>query len=76
MYEIYKDEKRKAYAVFEDLSLTKEDMILEANRNHFKGKISDLVCESGYITKDDELFLTSSFSKTKGSKVVWAVYKK
>lgn len=72
-YEIYTGDKRKAFVVFKNLKLTKEQMISAAN-HYFKKKASDLVCKPGYITKDDELFIDSQYKK--GTTVVWVVFKK
>ena len=72
-YEIYKGEKNKSFIVFTNLKLTKEQMVYEANK-HFHYKSSDLTCEPGYITKDDELFLSNTYKK--GTTTVWVVHRK
>ena len=72
-FEIYKGENRSAFAVFKDLSIPKKDMIKIANK-HFKIKLEDLKCISGYIDKNDDLFLSSRY--VEGSQVVWVVCKK
>lgn len=73
-FEIYKGFNRKAYAIFKDLSIPKKEMIKIANRNHFHGLLEDLECVSGYITKNEELFLSSRF--VPNTQTVWVVLKK
>lgn len=73
-FDVYKGAHGKAYAVFTDLSLPKTDMIHQANRQHFRGKLESLKCSSGYITKDGELFLSSRY--VEDVQTVWVVHHK
>lgn len=73
LYEVYKGPNRSAFAVFTDLSLSKQEMILLANRGYFRDKLENLKCVSGYI-KDDDLYLSSRY--VEGTQVVWVVCRK
>lgn len=73
-FDVYKDEHRKAFIVFKDLSIPKEEMMKIANNHHFKRKLEDLKCIPGYVDNDEDLYISSRY--VEGKQSVWVVTRK